>query len=340
VVYRRQNRLARAAATRALIGVVLRDSRQIYYVTLESAIEVAESGIRAFRKKLGSSADACTFRRYFFQKNNFVVWSSFMTGYMASPAYSRLSNLWDEIDQASSELRGALKILHYSAQVIAENSRRACQPTVSFILAPSLVVTASVSSFQIRHGRVGTRQLGIVPYFFDKKLHKVLDPNMQRLEYMVSFVEGIYAVISEMTDRSVLSLSSDRKPDWYCLDMLSGTRAASESASVASASINGSSSASVTSVVKAPAPQQTPSDLGAVPTYEGSAAEVASSMAAWNDMREKDEKQEKKYLDLIEHLLVDLRLGLPVDAFGELKTQVEGCKKTYEPDHQSKRSSR
>jgi hypothetical protein len=64
-VYSRQNRLARAAAIRSLMGAVLRDSGQIYYLTFGSAIEVAESGVREFRNKLGSSADADTFRKYF-----------------------------------------------------------------------------------------------------------------------------------------------------------------------------------------------------------------------------------------------------------------------------------
>jgi hypothetical protein len=110
-VYSRQNRLARVAVIRSLMAVVLRSSGQIYSLTLESAIVMAESEVRAFRDKLGSSADADTFRKYFFQQDYyFVVWSSVIAGYVTSPAYSRLSDLWDEIDKASAELRGTLKI--------------------------------------------------------------------------------------------------------------------------------------------------------------------------------------------------------------------------------------
>jgi hypothetical protein len=47
------------------MAVVLRSSGQIYSLTLESAIVMAESEVRAFRDKLGSSADADTFRKYF-----------------------------------------------------------------------------------------------------------------------------------------------------------------------------------------------------------------------------------------------------------------------------------
>jgi hypothetical protein len=221
-VYRRQNRLARAAAIRALMAAILRDSRQIHDLTLDFALDMAGSEVRAFRNKLGSSADADTFRKYFFQKDGFVIGSSFMTGYVASPAYSRLSDLWNEIDQVSAELRGMLKILYYAAKLIAGTSLHACYPKRSISLANKMSRDSKLADSYEGITNLDVLTLDVATTL-ERELNEDLKPSVGRLYYMASFVEDLYAVINNMTDRSVLRLSSGRRLDGYCFSAVSAT---------------------------------------------------------------------------------------------------------------------
>jgi hypothetical protein len=226
-VYSRQNRLARVAVIRSLMAVVLRSSGQIYSLTLESAIVMAESEVRAFRDKLGSSADADTFRKYFFQQDYyFVVWSSVIAGYVTSPAYSRLSDLWDEIDKASAELRGTLKIFKYSAKLITDTSRFACYPQLSLSLVEKMRHDPKLAASYDNISNLDELTLAVATKL-GRKLYKELTPYVpDRLYYVASFVEDLYAAIGSMKDRYVLRLTWDRRFDWHRLSMVPATSAA------------------------------------------------------------------------------------------------------------------
>jgi len=68
--YRQQNRLARATALRGLVRTVLHDSQEIYDLTVYASSVISDAQIRAFRVKLGQTADADTFLRYFFSRDD------------------------------------------------------------------------------------------------------------------------------------------------------------------------------------------------------------------------------------------------------------------------------
>jgi len=138
LIYRGQNRAASITAIRTLTETVLRDSKQIYELTLDSVVAISGAQIQAFRNQLGQSATADTFRKYFYKETGSVLGSAFLEGSLVSPAYGRLSQLWVEIDQASARFRGVLRILFYAAGIIGGNSRAACYPFFSYSLADDM----------------------------------------------------------------------------------------------------------------------------------------------------------------------------------------------------------
>jgi hypothetical protein len=303
-VYSRQNRLARAAAIRSVMGIVLRDSGQIHDLTFDSSDELADSGVREFRRKLGSSADADMFRRNFFQpgeEGHFVVGSAFMAGYLASPAYSRLSKLWDEIDKASADLRGKLRVFNYSAKLMVDTSMDACYPRLCSTLAEEMRGYPELAAGYQYIGNLDELVLAVATRL-GRTLRQELGTGWPyRLYEMKKFVEDLYAVIGEMTDRSMLKLTSDRKFDWHCLSMVPATSAAATAGAA-----TGQDSA------------------------EKAAETDARKKARWDradDRRLRDEEHIKQ----IETLLADLEPYVRAEDFAKLNTRIKNYKETYDP---------
>jgi hypothetical protein len=307
LVYRVQNRSSRAVATRELIRAVLRDSRQIVTLTRDSVTETAELQVREFRKRLGGSADVATIHKYFFEDDEAVLWSSFLGGYVASPAYSLLNHLWDEIDQSSTQLRGELGIFYYPAEIIIYNSQRAWHPLLSFGLAEGMRNDAQLKMFWQNITDPDTLTLTLAATL-ERKLVGGLESIVDRIEFMTCFVEDLWKEINKMSDRSLLRIAADRKFDWHCLTMVR----ANSPGSPASAPIT--------------------SDPPRVqPVDKRSAPEVSKSMAAWNSIRATQESREKGDLAEIGKLLTGLEPVLPAAVSAELRKWVEQCRKTYDP---------
>ncbi len=301
-VYRRQNRQARAVAVRALIGAILRDSRQIYYLTRDSVVEVPESQIRAFRNKLGDSANTDTFCTNFLKVGGFVTWSAFMAGYATTPTYSLINHLWNEIDPSSSELSGKLKIFRYLVEIIENNSRRAWLPLLSYSLAGELASKPEVRKSWREITDLDTLTLEVTTRL-QQELVKVLRPDIvKRIEYMVLSVEDLCGAINKMSDRSVLRLSTDQKFDWDGLIVVS----------------------TAPSVPRAIRHKDPAAD-------EGSAT---AATKAWNEIREEEEDQEWEDLAEIDKLLKDLEPEVPANIFTKLQGQISMCRETYSPADQ------
>jgi hypothetical protein len=305
-VYSRQNRMARAANIRSLMGAVFRDSGQIVYLTFGSAIEVAESGVHEFRNKLGSSADADTFRKYFFVQQDdefhWVVYSAFTAGYVASPAFSRLSGLWDGMDKASAELRGKLKIFNYAAKLVADASIDACYPTLSFNLVQEMRRDRGLADSYKKITNLDELTLAAATKL-GQMLHDDLGPGwVIRLRELVRFVEELYAAITDMTDRSVLKLTSDRRFDWHCLSMVSASPAST-----------------------------TASGPAVTATERGSAGKAGGTKA----LRERRQRRDEANIKSLEQLLADLEPFVHAEDFAKLKNRIEICKKTYDPGYKA-----
>jgi hypothetical protein len=296
VMYGRQNRQARAAAIRSLMGVVHRDSRQIYDLTFDYEEELAESGVQEFRKKLGASATADIFRKYFFQsgdKTPFVVGTAFMAGYAASPAYSHLSKLWDEIDKASADLRGKLKIFNYSAKLMVDTSMDACYPRLSSALAGEMKDDPALTASYAGIGNLDELTLAVATKLALRLREELGQGWGYRLDDMREFVADLYAIIGDMTDRSILKLTSDRKFDWHCFSMVPATSAA----------------------------------IRAGAATEGDPAAKA-------DRKKTRQHRDEEHIKLIEQLLSELKPYVRGDDFKKLAERIEQFKETYDPHYE------
>src|SRR5580704_3747099 len=133
-VYRRQDRLSRGSAVRREMRSVLNGCKDIESLTAMSISAIVDMQVRTFRKRLGPSATANTFRTNFFAEGNFVIWSAYQEACWESPAFSRLSDLWTSVDRASSDLRGALQIFYYATRLVVGASLAMCFPNSSLLI--------------------------------------------------------------------------------------------------------------------------------------------------------------------------------------------------------------
>jgi hypothetical protein len=331
-IYRGQSRAATVTAIRALTETVLRDSKQIYELTLDSVVAIAESQIQAFRNKLGRSATADTFCKYFYKETGSVLGSAFLEGSLASPAYARLSQLWIEIDQAAAGFRGVLRILFYAAGIIEGNSRAACYPLFSYSLADDMRRDPDLRAPYRAIKDLDELTLA-VSTDLGQKLRDALSPNVShRIYYIAQFVEDLSSALGDISDDSILRLSSDRGLRRERYSRPPGTPIMwAGPAEPISCHVAAPSAASIAKppVDQEPAASGAPnSDAGA---KTGETEETP--LTNWHSRRDEEEEQEKINLDKIQHLLTRLKRAVPEQAFTNLNDRIEECKRTYDPDY-------
>jgi hypothetical protein len=210
--YRQQSRLARASALRGLVRTVLHDSQEIYDLTIYASSVISDAQIRAFRSKLGQAVTSDTFRAYFFangvhSKNGAsTVTTSFIEACLASPAYSRLNLLWNDIDRTSAELRGLLRILYHASALIIEDSQEVCYPTVGPTISHEMARDRDLIR-RCRHiGDVDVLML-ILSTELTRRLHeKPYKGSIDRLDKGNSFIDDLANAIRDMKDRPLLRL--------------------------------------------------------------------------------------------------------------------------------------
>jgi len=239
--YRQQNRLARASALRGLVRTVLHDSQEIYDLTVYASSVISDAQIRAFRSKLGQAATAETFRAYFFANGvhfstsgSSTITTSFIEACLASPAYSRLNLLWNDIDRTSAELRGPLRILYHAAALIIKDSQEVCFPPTGVTIAQEMARDRDLMRRCYHIGDVDTLML-ILSTEMARRLHgEPYQDSIDRLDRGNSFIEDLADAVRDMKDQSLLRLSprkmAGRKirlpSSWPALRRAKGAKAA------------------------------------------------------------------------------------------------------------------
>lgn len=206
-VYRRQDRLSRSSEIRREMRSVLNGCKDIRDLTGMSISAIVDVQVRTFRKRLGPSATANSFRENFFAKDNFIIWSSYQEACWESPAFSRLSDLWSSVDRASSELRGLLQIFYYVTRFVVGDSLAMCFPTSSLLILEQMRNDsklkdqyASIESLDeltlIVSTQLGSRMMDVYRMGYD-----------DRIECGVAVLTGLYQAMANLTDKSLLQLS-------------------------------------------------------------------------------------------------------------------------------------
>jgi hypothetical protein len=153
-----------------------------------------------------------------------------------------------------------------------------------------------------------------------RKLYKELTPYVpDRLYYVASFVEDLYAAIGSMKDRYVLRLTWDRRFDWHRLSMVPATSAAAAPSGPAV----GSPSASASTT--APVPLREPIAEGLDNAAPKGSAGAGANIEGW---KKGQQQRDEDHLKLIGKLLTDLKPFVRPEEFAKLQSWVEMCKET------------
>jgi hypothetical protein len=206
-VYRRQDQRDRATAIRQQVRTISNDSAEVSTLTAIAVVSVSDLQIRAFRNKLGSSATAETFCRYFFMADNFPTGSSMMEGCLASATFVRLSDDWSRLDRVSSELQGALRILFYAARLTAGASINTCFPVSS-----TLILNNIRSDRKLMDSYKKIDNLDDLTIAISMELGKWMSgvyglAFQEQIELGNKFITEFSKAVSNLTDRSLLRLA-------------------------------------------------------------------------------------------------------------------------------------
>lgn len=212
--YRQQSRLTRASALRGLVRTVRHDSQEIYDLTAYESSVICDAQIRNFRLKLGPNATADTFRAYFFADGTHfrpsgasTITTSFIEACLASPAYSRLNLLWNDIDRTSAELRGLLRVLYHAAALMIEDSQSICYPPTGVTIALEMANDQDLMRRCHHIGNLDTLML-ILSTELTRRLHiKQYEDSIDRLDKGNTFIEELTDAVRDMKDKSLFRLS-------------------------------------------------------------------------------------------------------------------------------------
>jgi hypothetical protein len=124
----------RAAGIRQDIQFLHGQQTQVLPSIESGILAIIDRQIREFRHHLGSTATPeCFLDRIFDDQALFKA--SAMDSNLSSTTYSRMNDLWGEINLKALEFRGALRIFWYACAALTEDSRHLCAPdfTISIL---------------------------------------------------------------------------------------------------------------------------------------------------------------------------------------------------------------
>ncbi len=165
-------------------------------------------------EQLGETATVGDFQRYFFAEHAALAATSFIEASLDSSAYSRLSMIWNDIDRASAELHGSLRILYDAATLIIKDSQEICFPDTSIIIAHQMADDHELMEKCQSIDNIDTLTL-VLSKELSARLHSEPYENViNRLDYARSFVEIIAGAVRDMKDHSLRSLASESLSSW------------------------------------------------------------------------------------------------------------------------------
>jgi len=130
IIHYRQYRHDRATIIRQRIQFIAAQHEQVLISIQVAFPTIIDRQIRQLRDSLGASATPADFLDAVFN-NNALFLTSAMDTCLSSVAYSRMNDLWNQINQKASEFGGAFRIFFYACHLLTIEPYRVCSATFS-----------------------------------------------------------------------------------------------------------------------------------------------------------------------------------------------------------------
>ena len=205
-----QSRSDRAAKIRQNVQFLHGQQVQILPSINSGLLAIIDRQIREFRERLGSTATTS----YILDQlsGDYVLFrASAMDSNLSSTAYSRMSDLWNEMNTRASDLRGALRIFSYACRVLTEEPRRVCDPGFTIGILEIMAQRGDLATLTI---------INSVDEFMDKLLvgqiqraiDQFRDVSEKRIGQGSVFIGMLADGVLSLSDGKLLKLSGKRMP--------------------------------------------------------------------------------------------------------------------------------
>jgi len=145
-VYRRQDRRDRETTIVQRIQVIAAETDRVQPLIQLAFPTVMDSQVRQLRQNLGDSVTSAEFLDALFNSSALFLTSG-MEGNLSSAVYTRMNDLWDQINQTSAEFRGALRIFYYACYGLTLEPYAICTPTFTKNILDSMKKTGAVEPY-------------------------------------------------------------------------------------------------------------------------------------------------------------------------------------------------
>jgi hypothetical protein len=224
-VYRFQSRRDKVAAIRRNLQFLHGQQAQIVPSIKSGLLAIIDRQIRGFREQLGPGATPSYLLDELFgngqsSRDRFLFLASALDSNLSSTAYSRMSEIWDELNLKARDCRGALRLFSFACQVLTRESRRLCDPETTIGLLDIMAqggdrdALSKIDDTDELVNRLLSCQIGLAK-------ERVVDSQGEigTIGQGCFFIGMLADVILRLSDRKVLRLARKelRQPD---LDML------------------------------------------------------------------------------------------------------------------------
>jgi hypothetical protein len=208
IVYHRQDRRDRATIIRQRIQFIAAQQRQVLISIQVAFPTIIDRQISEFRHSLGTSATSADFLDAIFN-NNALFLTSAMDSCLSSVAYSRMNDLWNQINQKASEFRGAFRIFSYACYLLTLEPYRVCsagfsQNIIASMKANKVPETLEDSdNLDALTNKLRTMQVRVATQIF-------LARSRDQIQQASLFVSQLAEATLNLEDISLLKLSRKR----------------------------------------------------------------------------------------------------------------------------------
>jgi hypothetical protein len=174
-------------------------------------LAVVSRQTREFRDSLGAAGRPSYFLDQVFGDggptcSRHLFRASALDSCLSSPAYGRLSSIWDEMNMRASEFRGALRVFSYACEILTEESRQLFMPEFTFIVLDAIAE---------RGDRASLRKIRSLDKLTDTLLasqvelttRQFADGYRDRIGQGCFFIGMLADIMLQLPDRELLRLS-------------------------------------------------------------------------------------------------------------------------------------
>jgi hypothetical protein len=225
-VYYLQSRGDKVAAIRRNLQFLHGQQAQIVPSIKSGLLAIIDRQIRGFRERLGPGAMPSYLLDELFgsgqsSRDRLLFLASALDSNLSSTAYSRMSDIWDELNMKARDCRGALRLFAFACQVLTWESRRLCDPETTIGLLDIMAkrgdrdALSKIDSTDELANRLLSDQIELA-----KELVGDSQGEIERIGQGCFFIGMLADVILRLSDKKVLRLARKelRQPGFDMLE--------------------------------------------------------------------------------------------------------------------------